>query len=296
MKSKNTFFAPKTTLNCGGKLLDLSEPIIMGILNITPDSFYDGGKYKKESDWLHQTEQMIDAGATIIDIGGMSSRPGATLINPEEELERVIPVIKSIHQHFPNTVLSIDTIRGVVAKAAVEAGAGMVNDISAGKFDPDLFNIVGQLRVPYILMHMQGQPDTMQDKPQYEDIVLEIVDFMAEQLGALKEAGVKDVIIDPGFGFGKTLAQNYQLLAQLATFKMFNLPILVGASRKSMIYKLLGNSPAEALNGTTVVHTIALDKGANILRVHDVREAVEVLKIRGMVGREEEGEGEGADI
>ncbi len=251
----------------------------MGILNVTPDSFYDGGKYATEAELLHQTELMLNKGARIIDIGGMSSRPGAAMIDVETELQRLIPAIIAISQRFPEAVISADTVRAKVAKEAVMAGAGMINDISAGSIDSELLPTVAQLGVPYILMHIQGKPENMQVNPVYTDVVKEVLQFFIEKLSRLRSLGIKDVIIDPGFGFGKTVAQNYELLKHLQTFQLMGLPILAGVSRKSMICKVLGVNPDKALNGTTALHTLALLNGASILRVHDVKEAVEVVEL-----------------
>lgn len=269
-----------TTLNCNGTALDLSQPIIMGILNVTPDSFYDGGKYLGVEAAVQQAEQMIAQGATIIDVGGASSRPGANIVETEEEMRRVIPVISAIKQQYPDVILSIDTWRGVVAKAAVQAGASIINDISAGSLDPDMFPTVAELNVPYILMHIKGTPENMQQNPEYQDITTEVLDFLIQKIAELRALGVKDIIVDPGFGFGKTIRHNYTLLNRLQEIKsVLQLPLLVGVSRKSMIYRLLDISPENALNGATALHVIALQQGANILRVHDVKEALEVLKI-----------------
>ena len=267
------------TLNCKGKLLDLSHPIVMGILNVTPDSFYDGGKYVSDTSILEKAAKMLEEGAQIIDIGGMSSRPGAEIISVQEELDRVLPNIEMIIKHYPETIISIDTIRSAVAKQAVQSGASIINDISAGKFDDRLFQTVADLDVPYILMHMQGKPKDMQENPAYKDIALEVLDFMIAQVGQLRALGIKDICIDPGFGFGKSLEHNYQLLKKMHIFKILELPILAGISRKSMIYKLLNTTPDKALNGTSALHMIALQEGARILRVHDVREAVEVVQL-----------------
>ena len=269
----------QTTLNCKGKLLDLSHPIVMGILNLTPDSFYDGGKYNSASVILKQTEKMLEEGATILDIGGMSSRPGAQIIDTEEELQRVIPAIKMILKNFPDTTLSIDTIRSKVAIEAVNHGVSMVNDISAGNLDPEMFQSIANLEVPYILMHMQGKPTDMQQNPAYENVVLEILDFFIGKVGKLRSLGVKDIIIDPGFGFGKEIEHNFRLLKNLHAFKILEIPVLAGISRKSFIYKTLDIKPKEALTGTIALHMTALDQGATILRVHDVKEAVETIKI-----------------
>ena len=270
---------PATTLNCNGQLLDLSEPIVMGILNVTPDSFYDGGKYENEKAMLQQAEQMIKEGASIIDVGGMSSRPGAEIIDEEEELLRVLPIIQKIKEHFPKTIISIDTIRARVAEESVGVGASIINDISAGSLDDKLFPTVAKLGVPYILMHMKGEPEDMQQSPDYEDVTLEVLDFFIQKVGELRALGVKDIILDPGFGFGKTIEHNYHLLKKLTIFKILDLSLLVGISRKSMIYKILNNSPQKALNGTTVLNTIALEQGAKILRVHDVKEAMETITL-----------------
>lgn len=270
---------PKITLNCKGQLLSLETPIVMGILNVTPDSFYDGGQYTANSVILQQAEKMLAAGAKIIDIGGMSSRPGAEIIETTEELRRVIPAIAAIIKAFPETIISIDTIRSAVAKAAVEAGASIINDISAGKLDDNFYQTVADLEVPYILMHMLGKPENMQNKPIYEDISLTILDFFIKEVGKLRKLGIKDIILDPGFGFGKTIDHNYQMLHKMHTFQILDLPILAGMSRKSMIHKFLGITPQTALNGTTALNMVALQQGAKILRVHDVQEAVETVKL-----------------
>lgn len=270
---------PKITLNCKGQLLSLEKPIVMGILNVTPDSFYDGGQYTANSTILQQAEEMLTAGAKIIDIGGMSSRPGAEIIETTEELKRVIPAIEIIIKAFPDAIISIDTIRSTVAKAAVEAGASIINDISAGKLDDNFYQTVAELEVPYILMHMLGKPKNMQDKPVYEDISLTILDFFIKEVGKLRKLGIKDIILDPGFGFGKTIDHNYQMLNKMHTFKILDLPILAGISRKSMIHKFLEITPQTALNGTTALNMVALQQGAKILRVHDVQEAVETIKL-----------------
>lgn len=268
---------PKTTINCKGLLLDLQTPIVMGILNITPDSFYDGGHFNQLDQGLKQAEKMIVAGAKIIDIGGMSSRPGAEVISRDEEMQRVIPVITTLHKIFPDTILSIDTIHAKVAKAAIQAGAHIINDISAGQFDELMYQTVAGLNVPYILMHMKGTPKTMQTRPDYDDVLQEVLDFFIQEVGKLRALGVKDIILDPGFGFGKSLEHNYQLLANQHIFRILDVPVLTGISRKSMIYKALDISPKEALNGTTALHMIALQEGAKILRVHDVKAASEAI-------------------
>jgi len=272
----------KTLLNCRGRLLDLSSPQAMGIINVTPDSFYDGGKIKSDSDLLSLSEKMLKEGAAILDVGGMSTRPGAEEISVEEELHRVIPAINLIHKNFPNVIISIDTCRSKVAEEAVNAGASMVNDISAGRFDENFLKTISKLKVPYVLMHMQGTPDTMQANPQYEDVVKEVFDFLKEKIFQLNQLGLYDIIIDPGFGFGKTVEHNFQLLNHLEVFKILGLPILAGLSRKSMICKVLKVNPDKALNGTTALNAIALMKGGKLLRVHDVKEAREVIELMNM--------------
>ena len=267
------------TLNCGGTLLSLDRPIIMGILNVTPDSFFDGGRYIEESAILTKVERMLQEGASIIDIGGMSSRPGAALISVEEELNRLIPVIQVIKQQFQNIIISVDTVRAEVAKAAVLAGASLINDISAGRYDENMYELVASLKVPYILMHMQNDPSDMQENPTYESILTDILDFFILEVGKLRELGVKDIVIDPGFGFGKTITHNYTLLKKMHVFQSLDLPILAGLSRKSMIYKVLETVPENALNGTSVLNLVALEQGASILRVHDVKPAQEVIRL-----------------
>lgn len=273
----------QTTLNCKGQLINLESPIVMGILNRTPDSFYDGNYYSKEKSMLQQVEKMITEGAAIIDVGGMSSRPQSTVISPTEEIERVLAAIKSIKKYFPETVISIDTFRAEVALPAVEAGASLINDISGGTIDASLFEKIAPLNVPYVLTHIQGTPQSMQDNPTYEDVVQEVLDYFIKKLGELRILGLKDIIIDPGFGFGKTIIHNYELLKNMHVFKILEIPVLVGLSRKSMIYKPLEISPQEALNGTTAVHMIALQQGAKILRTHDVKEAMQAIRLFGLV-------------
>lgn len=279
MPYKNTAFDKKRTVNCGGRIVDLSTPKIMGILNVSPDSFYDGGRYKTDKHIIRQVAKMLDEGASFVDVGGMSSRPGAKLVSEKEELKRVIPVIKLLSKKKPEAILSVDTFRSKVAQAAVEEGAAMINDISAGAFDENLLTTVAGLNVPYILMHMKGAPATMQKKPEYKDVVGEITDFFINKLNLLKMLGVKDIALDPGFGFGKTLEHNYRILGNLRDLQIFGLPVMVGISRKSMVCKALKVNPADALNGTTALHGIALLHGADILRVHDVKEANEVVKL-----------------
>ncbi len=276
----------QTSLDCNGQILDIQHPIIMGILNVTPDSFFDGGRYQKETEVLQQIEKMSTEGATIIDIGGMSSRPGADIISETEELKRVLPVIQKIHETFPHLILSIDTIRAKVAQESIAAGASIINDISAASLDPDLLDTVAKLNVPYILMHMQGQPNTMQVKPAYKNVVVDVLDFFIERVGVLREKGVKDIILDVGFGFGKTVDHNFQLLKNLTAFKILDLPLLVGLSRKSMIYKSLDSNALNALNGTTALHMVALQNGAKILRVHDVKEAAETIALWKILDRQ----------
>jgi len=267
------------TINCKGTLVDLTTPKVMGILNVTPDSFFDGGKYKNEHDFLTQTEKMLNEGATFIDVGAYSSRPGAKHISEEEELQRMLPVVELLVKNFPEIFISIDSFRGRVVEESINAGAAIINDISGGKMDERMFETVAKLQVPYIMMHMQGTPQNMQQNPQYENVVTEVISFFAEQLFKLRQLKVNDVIIDVGFGFGKTVDQNYELLKNLSLFKNLDTPILTGVSRKSMLYKILGTSAQEALNATTVANTIALLNGTHILRVHDVKEAVEAVTI-----------------
>jgi dihydropteroate synthase len=267
------------TINCNGNLIDLVRPKVMGILNITPDSFFDGGKYLNLDSILAHTEKMLNEGADFIDIGGYSSRPGATEVSVEEESDRVVPIVKSIIEHFPNSILSIDTFRSAVARKCIENGAAMINDISVGSLDEQMFSTVADLQVPYVMMHMRGNPQTMQQLTDYDDIIKEILFYFSEKIQFAREAGISDLIIDPGFGFSKTLEQNYEVLSKLELFNIAQLPILAGFSRKSMAYKPLDSNAKAALNGTTVLNTIALTKGAKILRVHDVREAVECVTL-----------------
>ncbi|MDP4600733.1 MAG: dihydropteroate synthase [Polaribacter sp.] len=267
------------TINCKGILIDVSSPKVMGILNITPDSFYDGGKYKNEADILFQTEKMLNEGATFIDVGAYSSRPGAAHISEKEELKRILPVIDLLVKYFPEIIISVDTFRSEIAKKTIENGAAIINDISGGKMDEKMFQTVAELQVPYILMHMLGTPQNMQQNPVYEDVTKDIIRFFSEQIFKLHQLKMNDIIIDMGFGFGKTLQHNYEILSNLALFKNLDAPILIGVSRKSMLYKPLDITANEALNATTAANTIALLNGANILRVHDVKEAVEAIKI-----------------
>ena len=267
------------TLNCGDKDINLSHKIVMEILNVTPDSFYDGGVNITEQTWLQKVEQHINDGAEIIDIGAVSTRPGAKEVSENEELERLIPVIKSISKYFPEIILSIDTYRSEVARVVIEEGAGMINDISGGTFDPAILPVTAKAGVPYIVMHIKGNPKNMQINPSYDDITAEVMDFLNRQTAKANQAGIKQVIWDPGFGFGKTPEHNYRLMKDLKLFKASGHPLLVGISRKSMINVVLGTTPAEALNGTTVLNTFALLNGADILRVHDVKEAVQAIKL-----------------
>jgi dihydropteroate synthase len=279
LHSKDTVFYSKKTLNFKGNLLVLSEPVVMGVLNVTPDSFYDGGAYEGEHQMLKRASEMIEEGAKIIDVGGYSSRPQASDVSEKEEINRVIPAIRAIVKAFPKVFVSVDTFRSNVASAAVQEGAVMVNDISGGSLDQKMFSLMGALKVPYVLMHMKGTPQTMNKLANYENIVLEMITYFQKKIAELKQFGVKDVIIDPGFGFAKTMDQNYELLKNLNYFKCLNLPILTGVSRKSMIYKKLGVEAKDALNGTTVLNTISLINGASLLRVHDVKFAMEAIKL-----------------
>jgi dihydropteroate synthase len=267
------------TLNCKGRLLVVEKPLVMGIINVTPDSFYAGSRKEGADAILRQAEQMLKDGATILDIGGQSTRPGSEKLSAADELKRVIEPIKTIHKNFPEAFISIDTYYSTVAKEAVEAGASIVNDISAGNIDEQMIETVAALKVPYVLMHMQGTPQTMQEHPQYENVTKEVLDFFIHKKNELHQAGITDIIIDPGFGFGKTKANNFELLRNLPVFKMLDCPLLLGISRKATIYKTLGITVEEALNGTTVLNTIGLMNGASILRVHDVKEAVEAVKL-----------------
>ena len=267
------------TINCRGTLIDLNRPKVMGILNCTPDSFFDGGKYKDEKEIVTQVQKILAEGATFIDIGAYSSRPGAIHISEEEELQRLLPVVTLLTKEFPSIILSIDTFRSQVAKKAIALGASMINDISGGNADPNMFETVVDFQVPYIAMHMQGTPQNMQTNPQYDNCTEEILKDFATKAHQLKSKGLNDLIFDVGFGFGKTIAHNYELLHNLDRFQQLDCPILTGISRKSMLYKPLGISPDEALNATSITNSIAINKGTQILRVHDVKEAMEVLKI-----------------
>lgn len=267
------------SINCNGTLIDLSSPKVMGILNSTPDSFFDGGKYQQETAIIAQVEKMLSEGATFIDIGAYSSRPGAKHISEEEELERILPVVKMLIKEFPKILISIDTFRSNIAKNCINNGACIVNDISVGSMDTEMFKTVAKLQVPYIIMHMQGTPQNMQANPTYKNVVTDILYYFSKKIYELRALGVNDIIADVGFGFGKTIEQNYTLLNNLELFQNLEIPTLAGLSRKSMLYKPLEITPEKALNATTAANTIALLNGTNILRVHDVKEAVETIKI-----------------
>lgn len=267
------------TINCKGKLVNLDTPKVMGILNVTPNSFYDGGRYKSDTDFLAQAERMFNEGASFLDLGAYSSKPSAEFVTTEEEIQRLLPVLELLLKEFPEALISIDTFRAEVAKKAVDTGAAIINDISAGMLDATMLQVVGELQVPYIMMHMRGNPKTMQQFTSYTNMLNDILYYFSERIAVAREHSIKDIIVDPGFGFSKTLDQNYELMQKLDLFFMLELPLLVGVSRKSMIYKLLETTPAEALNGTTILNTLAVQKGAKILRVHDVKEAVETIQI-----------------
>jgi dihydropteroate synthase len=277
--AKDTFFHKKTTLNAGGKLIDLSSPKVMGVINLTPDSFYADSRKQGIDNVLALSEKMLAEGATFLDLGAYSSRPGAEDISVQQEMDRLLPAVQAIVAKLPDAILSIDTFRSQVAEAAIKAGAHIINDISGGELDDDMFAAVARLQVPYILMHMKGNPQNMVQQATYENVFDEVFDYFTNKYHQLKQLGVKDVIIDPGFGFAKRSEHSYELMRRLQEFNRLQLPILVGVSRKRMIYNLLGNTADEALNGTTALNAIALTKGANILRVHDVKEAVEAVRI-----------------
>jgi len=277
--AKDTFFQKKETINAGGKLIDLNVPKVMGIINLTPDSFYAGSRKQGISDALEQAGKMLAEGADFLDIGAYSSRPGADDISIQEEIDRLLPVVEMITANHPEVILSVDTFRSTVAEAAIKAGAHIINDISGGQLDENMFATVARLQVPYILMHMKGTPQNMNQMAHYEDIFIEVLDYFSERYHLLKQLGVHDVIIDPGFGFAKMPDQSYTLMSRLQDFNILLLPILAGISRKRMVYSITGGTAEDALNGTTALNTIALTKGANILRVHDVKEAVEAVTI-----------------
>lgn len=273
-----------STINCKGTLIDLSTPKVMGIVNVTPDSFFDGGKLTNSDEIVRQVEKMLHDGATFIDLGGYSSKPGAEFVSETEELNRVIPIVKLLIKKFPDILLSIDTFRSEVAKQAVENGAAIINDISAGLLDEYMLETIAKLQVPYIMMHMKGTPKTMQSLANYDDLLKEMNFYFSERIAKARSFGLNDIIIDPGFGFAKTIEHNYELLQNLELLQFHDLPILAGISRKSMIYKTLDTKPEKALNGTTFLHAFCLQKGANILRVHDVKEAVECVKLMSRLG------------
>ena len=266
-------------INCKGELIDLSIPKVMGILNVTPNSFFDGGRYKNEDEIISQVAKMLSEGASFIDIGAYSSKPSAEFVSEQEEIDRIVPAIELILKHFPKALLSIDTFRAEVAKASIESGAAIINDIAAGELDDKMFDVIAKYNVPYIMMHMRGNPQTMQSMTEYEDIVKEILFYFSEKMKRARALGINDLILDPGFGFAKTTDQNYEVMQKMEFFNLLELPVLAGVSRKSMIYKTLNITPQEALNGTTFLNTIALTKGAKILRVHDVKEAVECVAL-----------------
>jgi len=265
------------TLNCKGRLLSLEKPVVMGIINITPDSFFAGSRHLVTDLALRQAEKMVKEGAAILDIGGQSTRPGAERVGEVAEMERVIPAIEAINKEFPEVEISVDTFYSKVAAEAVSVGASIINDVSAGLIDMGMLPVVAGLQVPYVCMHMRGEPGTMQQSPEYEDVTREVLDFFIQRMEDCRKAGIRDIIADPGFGFGKTIHHNFTLLDRLEAFNMLGVPILLGISRKSTIYRTLGISVEDALNGTTVLHTIGLMKGVNILRVHDVKEAREAI-------------------
>ncbi len=277
--AKDTFFKVKQTVNAGGKLLDLSTPMVMGILNLTPDSFYDGGRFNTIEAAVKQVETMLTEGADIIDIGAASSKPNVKVIEADEEKKRLLAVVLEIKKCFPEAVLSVDTFHADVAEAAINAGAHIINDISGGSLDEKMFDVVANLQVPYIMMHMRGNPQTMQNHTDYDDLILEIKTYFSEKIFKLRQKGVHDIILDAGFGFSKTTDQNYLLMQRLNELKHFGLPILTGVSRKSMIWKVAKTDAENALNATCAMHMVALEKGSNILRVHDVKAAREVIKI-----------------
>ena len=262
------------TINCKGELIDLSIPKVMGILNVTPNSFFDGGKYKNEDDIISQVGKMLSEGASFIDIGAYSSKPSAEFVSEQEEIDRIVPAIELILKHFPQALLSIDTFRAEVAKASIESGAAIINDIAAGELDNKMLDVIAKYNVPYIMMHMRGNPQTMQSLTQYDDIVKEMLFYFSEKVQKARSLGINDLILDPGYGFSKTTEQNFEVLQKSEIFQHLNVPILVGLSRKSMIYKTLETTAQEALNGTTVLNTLALTKGIHILRVHDEKEAI----------------------
>jgi dihydropteroate synthase len=270
---------PKITLNLCGSLLVLENPVVMAVINITADSFYEKSRFTERGSILKQAETHLQEGATFLDIGGMSSRPGAPVSDAKDEVEKIVPVIKSLKKEFPDAFISIDTVHSAVANAAYQEGAVLVNDISAGAIDPDMFPFLAKTNIPYVLMHLKGIPRNMQDDTNYKDVSLDVLDFLILKYQALKEFGVKDIIIDPGFGFGKDVVQNYELLQNLSIFKILECPLMVGLSRKSMIYKVIEGTPEDALHGTTALHFFALQQGALILRAHDVKPAIDTIRV-----------------
>ena len=270
---------PKITLNLCGSLLVLENPVVMAVININTDSFYEKSRFTERGGILKQAETHLREGATFLDIGGMSSRPGAPISNAKEEVEKIVPVIKSLKKEFPDAFISIDTVHSDVASAAYQEGAVLVNDISAGAIDPDMFPFLAKTNIPYVLMHLKGVPRNMQDNTNYKDVSLDVLDFLILKYQALKELGVKDIIIDPGFGFGKDVVQNYELLQNLSIFKILECPLMVGLSRKSMIYRVIDGTPEDALHGTTALHFFALQQGALILRAHDVKPAIDTIRV-----------------
>ncbi len=276
---KSTSFSKKSELRCKGKIIALNKPIVMGILNLTPDSFYDGGKYKNNQEALSQAGKIMEEGAAIIDIGAVSTRPGAEEIDEQQEEKRLEPIIKSLLDIYPEIIISVDTYRSGVAERAINLGCHIINDISGGTFDEEILHVVARYKVPYIMMHIQGTPANMQKNPVYDDVVRDIYNFFEKQISKLQKLKHQQIVIDPGFGFGKTLEHNYILLKNLSAFKKLGFPVMAGLSRKSMINKVLGTTPQTAMNGTTVLNTLALLNGVDILRVHDVKEAVEVVRL-----------------
>ena len=276
---QDTIFYRNQLINCRGTLLDVSKTVVMGILNITPDSFFDGGKFTEEESIVKQVKKMISEGASIIDVGASSTRPGAPEIGVKEELSRLIPVIDMLVKEFPSGIFSVDTYNSETAQQAIKKGAHLINDISGGSMDNRMFEVVSDLQVPYILMHIKGTPADMQFNPEYDNVTKEIIEYFIRKIEILRKLHIRDIIIDPGFGFGKTLEHNFQLLNHLKDFALFEVPVMAGLSRKSMVCKVLGKNPADALNGTTVLHTLTLQQGVNILRVHDVKEAMEAIKL-----------------
>lgn len=290
-RDKITPFSGNKTLKCGDIELYIDKPLVMGILNLTPDSFFDGGRYTNRDAWISQAEKMIEEGASIIDLGAVSTRPGAKNVTEEEEISRLMPALEILKSRYPKTVFSIDTYRAKVAELTAKAGAGIINDISGGSMNAGLIQAVAETGLPYILMHMQGTPSDMQTNPIYDDVTLDVCEFFAQKLISLSQAGIQQVVLDPGFGFGKSIDHNYKMLRDLAIFKQAGYPVLVGISRKSMIYKLLEITPEEALSATSALHMIALLNGADILRVHDVKEAVHVIKLSEMCHQNEKEKG-----